>query len=82
MGYSLTEIALCSVALLSVLICSSVFAQSTLKKTALYFAFHKDTNPEFIARMNQALETLKQADSNGKSEFGALVERCLGKKEK
>ena len=54
----------------------------TLKRTALYFAFHKDTNLEFIARMNKALEDLKQMDSEGKSEFDAIVERYLGRQEK
>ena len=52
----------------------------TLKEAQLYFAFHHDMDAAFIARMNTALEELKQPDSTGKSEFDRIVETYLGKR--
>lgn len=50
----------------------------TLKETGLYFAFHKATADELIARLNTALQELKTPDPTGKSDFDALVETYLG----
>lgn len=52
----------------------------TLKQTALYFAFHKDTDPDLIARLNAALQEFHAADANGKSAVDKLIETYLGAK--
>jgi polar amino acid transport system substrate-binding protein len=50
----------------------------TLKETALYFAFHKETDEEFIAKMNDALKALRDPDTDGKSEIDRIREQYLG----
>ena len=52
----------------------------TLKQTALYFAFHKDTDVDLITQLNAALEELHTADATGKSAVDRLIETYLGAK--
>lgn len=50
----------------------------TLKKTALYYAFHKDTDDAFIQKLNAAVAALKHPDDSGESPFDGIVKKYLG----
>jgi polar amino acid transport system substrate-binding protein len=49
-----------------------------LKKTALYYAFHKDTDAAVIEKMNQALADLKKPDNTGQSPYDQIIKKYLG----
>lgn len=48
-----------------------------LKRTALYFAFHRDTPEDIITRLNEALVVLKRPGENGKSAFDLIQAHYL-----
>lgn len=50
----------------------------TLKTAQLYYAFHKDTDDQFIKKLNQTLEALKKADDSGHSPYQEILSRYLG----
>jgi polar amino acid transport system substrate-binding protein len=50
----------------------------TLKKAALFYGFHKDTDPELIRKLNTAVSDLKQPDETGRSRYRGIVETYLG----
>lgn len=49
----------------------------TYREEPLYFAFSKDTPDNLIAKLNTALEKLKQPDKNGKSRYDRIVAKYL-----
>lgn len=50
----------------------------TLKQTGLYYAFHKDTDPNLITNLNQALTELKKKDADGRSPYQEIIANYLG----
>lgn len=50
----------------------------SLKKTALYYAFHKDTDSAMIEKTNQALLQLKTNDRDGKNPYREIISKYLG----
>lgn len=50
----------------------------TLKRTALYYAFHKDTPDDLIERLNSAVAELKAPVASGRSAMDEIVEKYLG----
>jgi polar amino acid transport system substrate-binding protein len=50
----------------------------TLKKTSLFYGFHKDTDPAMIRELNAAVLDLKKPDETGRSRYKEIVKTYLG----
>jgi polar amino acid transport system substrate-binding protein len=50
----------------------------TLKQVGLYVAFHIDTDPELVKRLQKALDQLKHPGADGISQYDIIIEKYLG----